>query len=101
MFRKRRKQQYVVASPVEVVPPYPEPECFNEIETEEWSGELPTHSVRMSVVFAYSDWCEFENSELFLSLLRYLSELRKRNNQPEMIMYREKLANDCCKSEQN
>lgn len=70
----------------EVVPrerDYPKEKDFFNIHYEEYGGLLPIHSVRMSFALPFDDWCEFQNSELFQELLKYLRERQKLSNQNE------------------
>ena len=80
----RNKKAPTVTS-VPRVPLYPTPEQFYILEKEEWSGLLPPHSVKISFVLPYSDWCEFEKSNLFQSLENHLQELQKRDNLNENV----------------
>lgn len=63
------------------VPPYPLEKDFYQFDMVEWSGALPPHSVTLSFVIPYSDWCEFEKSDLYRDLEHYLQELQKRDTQ--------------------
>lgn len=58
-------------------PAYPIQSDFYEISLEKYGGELPIHSVRMSFVLPYDDWCEFSKSNLYKHFQEYLLELRK------------------------
>lgn len=60
------------------VPPYPLEKDFYTFDKVEWSGALPPHSMTLSFVLPYSDWCEFEKSDLYRDLENYLQELQKR-----------------------
>lgn len=76
IFSKDRK-------PKEVVPyyqDYPKQQDFYSISLEEYGGALPIHSMRMSFALPYSDWCEFEKSNLYAHIQQYLQELQKRDN---------------------
>ena len=70
---------------VPYVPPYPLEDDFYTLTREEWTGALPPHSVTLSFVLPYSDWCEFEKSDLYQDLDKYLQALRKRGNQSEHV----------------
>lgn len=61
-------------------PAYPIQSDFYEISLEKYGGELPIHSVRMSFVLPYDDWCEFSKSNLYKHFQEYLLELKKRDN---------------------
>lgn len=83
---KRKKKNDISSKTERVVPcelNYPKRSDFYSIISEEYSGALPIHSVRMSFVLPYDDWCEFEKSNLFRLLSEYLEELQKRENQNE------------------
>lgn len=67
------------------VPPYPLEKDFYNLEKEEWSGALPPHSMTLSFVLPYSDWCEFEKSDLYQDLENYLRELQKQGNLSENV----------------
>lgn len=77
-FRKKRVEQSSAVIPRHLN--YPKEKDFYILETEEFSGALPLHSVRMIVAFPYRDWCEFEKSELFHRFSEYLEELQTRDN---------------------
>ena len=57
-------------------PAYPIQSDFYEISLEKYGGELPIHSVRMSFVLPYDDWCEFSKSNLYKYFQEYLLELK-------------------------
>lgn len=59
---------------------YPKEKDFYSIALEEYGGLLPIHSVGISFVLPYDDWCEFEKSNLYRLLQQYLLELQKRDN---------------------
>lgn len=67
------------------VPPYPLEKDFYTFDKVEWSGALPPHSMTLSFVLPYSDWCEFEKSDLYRDLENYLQELQKRGNPNENV----------------
>lgn len=70
---------------VPYVPPYPLEKDFYTFDKVEWSGALPPHSMTLSFVLPYSDWCEFEKSDLYRDLENYLQELQKRGNPNENV----------------
>lgn len=53
----------------------------NLIFTEEITGFLGFHSVRVSFQLPYLDWCRFENSSVYQNLIKYLEELEKQSIQ--------------------
>lgn len=57
---------------------YPLEKDFYNLATEEWNGVFVPHSIALSFVLPYSDWCEFEKSDLYRDLKNYLLELQKR-----------------------
>ena len=57
---------------------YPREKEFYSIVKEEYGGLIPIHSVRTSFSLPYSDWCEFQKSEVYQFLSEYLEELHKR-----------------------
>lgn len=80
MLHKAMKKRIAEPAPVQKELNYPREKDFYILETEEFSGALPPHSVRMSVAFPYRDWCEFEKSVLFHRFSEYLEELQTRDN---------------------
>lgn len=86
---KRNKRARSIDETQKAVPcelNYPKRSDFYSIISEEYSGALPIHSVRMSFVLPYDDWCEFEKSNLFRLLSEYLEGLQKQENQNAKIM---------------
>ena len=79
MFHKKKVEPKKTES-VFCQPYYPKEWDFYSITLEEYGGALPIHSMRMSFVIPYSDWCEFEKSNLYQRLEQYLEELQKRDN---------------------
>lgn len=47
--------------------------------TEEISGTMCHHTVRMSFELSYPDWCKFRNSEIFRQLTNCLEEFEKQD----------------------
>ena len=78
--QKKNKRRIGEAPPIPRHLNYPKEKDYFILETEEFSGALPPHSVRMSVAFPYRDWCEFEKSVLFRRFSEYLEELQTRDN---------------------
>ena len=79
IFNRKKKK----AVPQEVNYPsfdYPNATDMYSISYEEYGGLLPIHSMKISFVLPYNDWCEFEKSNLYKHLLQYLQELQKRDN---------------------
>ena len=81
--KKARTVTKTVSAPY--VPPYPLEKDFYTFDKVEWSGALPPHSMTLSFVLPYSDWCEFEKSDLYRDLENYLQELQKRGNPNENV----------------
>ena len=50
---------------------------------EEFTDINYPHSVRMSFEMAFPDWCKFQKSDVFRSLIKYLRELESQDNLPE------------------
>lgn len=78
IFQRKNFPKAETAEPL--VHNYPREQDFYSISLEEYGGALPIHSVRMSFVLPYDDWCEFEKSNLYKHLRQYLLELQKRDN---------------------
>lgn len=80
---KRKKEMPERQIPFER-PAYPVQSDFYKISLEEFGGELPIHSVQMTFVLPYDDWCEFSKSNLYKHFQEYLQELKRRDNQHVM-----------------
>lgn len=95
MLFKRKKKEATPKSikPKEcTLPSSPEPNSFNFLEIDTWTGTFVVPSARIAVSLAYSDWCELQRSKIFHDFERYLLELQKRDNQISPKEYQEQSA---------
>ena len=63
----------------------PKREDFYQIHREEFKGVFLDDSTRISFLIPYSDWCEFEKSDLYQDLEDYLQGLQKRDSLNESV----------------